>query len=92
MRENQVTKTLFKKLSALRATLSDEEQYLLDSLLVGSYRLPKNYLNGSKTTDDSSSKAESPNIRLGIPPPDNTKARPPLRITFDQELEHYIIE
>jgi len=37
MDEKAVAKGLFKKLSALRATLSDDEQALLDKMLEGEY-------------------------------------------------------
>lgn len=37
MDEKMVTKSLFKKLTAPRATLSDEEQALLDELVVGEH-------------------------------------------------------
>ncbi|HOU41310.1 MAG TPA: hypothetical protein PK829_08585, partial [Promineifilum sp.] len=37
MDEKQTAKALFKKLSALRATLSDDEQALLDALVQGEY-------------------------------------------------------
>lgn len=92
MKESQVTRTLLKKLSALRATLSDEEQYLLDSLLVGSYRPPKNETNGTRPAEPASSIPEAPNIRPALQPPGHTRASPLMRITFDQELEIYLIE
>ena len=39
MDEKVVAKGLFKKLSALRATLSDEEQALLDRMVEGEYEV-----------------------------------------------------
>ena len=39
MDDKQVAKALFKKLSALRATLSDEEQELLDAIVQGDYEV-----------------------------------------------------
>lgn len=85
MKENQITRTLLKKLSALRATLSDEEQYLLDSLLVGSYGPTKAEMNGSSMPDAST-------IGNRLQPESIMRASPLLRITFDQELETYLIE
>ena len=36
-KQTQTSKTLYKKLSALRATLSDEEQALLDNMITGEF-------------------------------------------------------
>ena len=36
-KQTQTAKTLYKKLSALRATLSDEEQALLDNMITGEF-------------------------------------------------------
>lgn len=43
---------LFKKLSALRATLSDEEQWLLDSLLLGEHKVSDDSPAASRLTPD----------------------------------------
>lgn len=39
MDEKSVSKSLFKKLSALRATLTDEEQVMLDQMVSGDYEV-----------------------------------------------------
>lgn len=39
MDEKAVSKALFKKISALRVTLSDEEQMMLDQMVTGDYEV-----------------------------------------------------
>lgn len=48
MASKQISKVLLKKLSALRATLSDEEQLLLDNLLLVHGETP----NGESSTPE----------------------------------------
>ncbi len=50
MDKQVVSRNLFKKLSALRATLTDEEQELLDSLLLGEYEISAHGMTAAKTT------------------------------------------
>ena len=54
MDQKQASKLLFKKLSALRATLSDEEQLLLDSLLVGEFAVTAHGLVAANTAASTS--------------------------------------
>lgn len=49
MGEKSVYKSLFKKLSALRATLTDEEQTLLDRMVTGEHRDPTQEMNQNTT-------------------------------------------
>ncbi len=50
MDEKQTAKVLFKKLSALRATLSDEEQALLDALVQGEYEVSAHGMTAKAAT------------------------------------------
>ena len=50
MDEKQVAKALFKKLSALRATLSDDEQALLDTVVQGEYEVSAHGMTAKAAT------------------------------------------
>lgn len=52
MDQKGIPKLLFKKLSALRATLSDEEQWLLDSLLLGEHKVSDDNPAASRPAPD----------------------------------------
>ncbi len=54
MTENAAATSLFKKMSALRATLNDEEQALLDSLLVGEHAVTAHKMNVAGATQKAS--------------------------------------
>lgn len=88
MARKQISITLFKKLSALRATLSDEEQALLDNLL-----LSEDYVSTSAQPDK---RADNSGNGVYMETPShsspNRRKSPPLRVKFDQAQEAYIIE
>lgn len=86
MATKQISKTLFKKLSALRATLSDEEQALMDNLLLskaGTY----NPVNGHEGDDTEDAKFGS-HQQISQPKTKNSG----LHIRFDHVKEIYIVE
>jgi hypothetical protein len=86
-----ISRSLFKKLSALRATLTDEEQILLDSLVVGHYQFAAHRsiagFKAIRLPNQEQNEAGMPSL-----PNEQSAASRPLRITFDQELEFYLIE
>jgi len=49
-KQTQTAKTLYKKLSALRATLSDEEQALLDNMITGEFDVQGHKFGTTKPT------------------------------------------
>ncbi|MFO7661327.1 MAG: hypothetical protein R6X18_01915 [Chloroflexota bacterium] len=57
MDQKQVEKNLFKKMSALRATLTDEEQTLLDALLIGEHEVSAHGLTAAQTAAKATAKA-----------------------------------
>jgi hypothetical protein len=57
MDEKQVERSLFKKLSALRATLTDEEQMLLDELLTGEHEVTAHGLTAAQAAAKATAKA-----------------------------------
>lgn len=68
MDQKQASKLLFKKLSALRATLSDEEQLLLDSLLVGEFAVTAHGLvaAGNLTLDAEGATTRKTNVASSL--------------------------
>lgn len=90
MADTRNLKKLFKKLSALRATLTDEEQILLDSLTVGHYllvahrfaagyqavRLPTPFLEAEGVA----------HVYAAEP-----GAHPPVHVSFHPERECYVV-
>lgn len=82
----QTSKSLCKKLSALRAILSDDEQALLDLLLL----TQTNYTYQTSDKDEGESnqlRAVSPQ-RVGIDPRKNGR----ICVQFDEDREVYFVE
>jgi hypothetical protein len=76
--EKQASKRLFKKLSALRATLSNEERAILDNLIVNEVAAHKMTDRAvGKATTRATNKATSKNT---------------FRIAFDPNSEEYRIQ
>lgn len=78
------SRALLKKLSALRAILSDSERNLLDTLLLSSCERTY-YLSGG--ADDSTTATDGP----GDPSLEGNE-KPNVRIRFDREREVYVME
>ena len=93
---SQASKRLFKKLSALRATLSNEEREILDSLIVTedvtaevtAHKLFKNKVTSTKVKTAkveghklTKNKVTSPKVQ-----------EPKFRIAFDPETEEYKVQ
>jgi len=75
------SRTLLKKLSALRAILSDDDRILLDTLLQSSNENASFSPNGLVTNHDNS----------GLPSADR-KEEANIHIRFDEEKEMYVWE
>lgn len=82
----QISKILFKKLSALRATLSDDERALLDTILL-SQANTKNMANNHE--EGVTEETEFDSYRQ-TGKPDKNKST--FHVRFDHEQEIYIVE
>jgi hypothetical protein len=76
MASRQISKSVFKKLSALRATLTDEEQKILDGVLEGEHEI---FANGA-TRRSTGVKDEGEQKSVCI------------RVAYDMTQEIYLIE
>lgn len=82
MTTKRTSKTLFKKLSALRACLSDDERALLDELLL----TQKNNAEMGAINGRSASDATKPDARQ------QAQKNQSISIRFDKDREIYIVD
>ncbi len=82
------SRALLKKLSALRAILSDAEQNLLDTLLLSSCDNTSFSSAGEATGHDDPMAAADRTGELSS----DGKGRPTIRIGFDKEKDMYVID
>ncbi|MGZ9223961.1 MAG: hypothetical protein ACXW4M_00245 [Anaerolineales bacterium] len=97
--EKQASKRLFKKLSALRATLSNEERAILDNLIVVEEVTAHKMLNktAAKTVAKTASKAaevaaHKMNNKTTAKTVAKTASKTTFRIAFDPNSEEYKIQ
>jgi hypothetical protein len=76
MAGRQISKSVFKKLSALRATLTDEEQYILDGVLEGEHEIFA-YATIDRNNVDKDERGQKPIC---------------IRVAYDMTQEIYLIE
>ena len=88
--EKQASKRLFKKLSALRATLSNEERKILDELIVNEVTAHK--LNTKTSTKINPKVSEVAAHKLNTKTSTKTNPKPTSRIVFDPNSEEYKIQ
>lgn len=86
MATKQISKALFKKLSALRATLSDDERALLDTILL-SQSSKNNFANNHHEDTTEVAQFDS-HCQTGKP----DKNKNTIHVRFDREQEIYVVE
>ena len=96
MDKQLVSRNLFKKLSALRATLTDEEQQLLDSMLVGQHEISAHSMSmaktTAKTTDVDEVAAHGMTAAKTTAQTSAITSKVALRVIFDEDEEVYTVE
>jgi hypothetical protein len=92
--EKQASKRLFKKLSALRATLSNEERAILDNLIVNEVEAHKINMKASTKTNPKASEVAAHKINMKASTKTNPKvnSKTTFRIAFDPNSEEYKIQ
>jgi len=90
MDEKQTAKVLFKKLSALRATLSDDEQTLLDALVQGEYEVSAHGMTAKAAAGRVYQDADEAAAHLRVQPAADAKVT--YRVVYNPDDEAYDIE
>lgn len=88
MENIQAIKSLLKKLSALRATIPDDEQFYLDKLIMGTVEasLPADPFESTNTTANKMTPYQNPEQCKPASP------NPERRIVWNNDLEIYKLE
>lgn len=96
MDEKSVSKSLFKKLSALRATLTDEEQVMLDQMVSGDYEVRAHVTSRVTVTSKMVPGPGGDFTRLTTSDDDEVVAHrmtpvTTLRVVFDETKNTYVV-
>lgn len=101
MDEKAVSKALFKKISALRVTLTDEEQEMLDQIVSGDYEVNAHRMTnaeGRVAMDDKvvTQRSIALNSRIAAEPDEvmahAMTSRVAFRVTYDGEKKVYLVQ